>query len=262
MTKEAATPRLSATVLLMRNDPALKVLMVERHYEIDFASGALVFPGGKADSDDERPEWEGRIDGETSGEQRIARIAAAREAFEEAGILLARPDNARGPGAALVGLDVAERLSPFRRAVDKREKSFFELMAENSLTLALDQLVHYGHWITPTFMPKRFDTHFYLAETPPGQVATQDGVETTKAIWIEPEVALTKADANEVEMLFPTRMNLRKLSVCTEASEAIQRFTDDPVISVLPERVQDENGDKWLQIPEVPGYGVTRVQKP
>lgn len=262
MTGEIATPKLSATVLLLRDDPTLKVLMVERHYQIDFASGALVFPGGKADADDVRPEWAERIDGVTEGEQRETRIAAAREAFEEAGILLARHDSERGPDAPLIGQDVADRLSPFRRAVDQRQKSFYELMAENSLTLALDKLVHYGHWITPTFMPKRFDTHFYLMELPHGQVARQDGIETTQAIWIEPAKALAKAEAGEAEMLFPTRLNLKKLMDCRSAAEAVERFSGEPIITVLPKRVKDEDGNNWLEIPEVPGYGITRTQRP
>lgn len=90
MTQAAAEPRLSATILLLRDQPNLQVLMVKRHYEIDFAAGALVFPGGKANDEDSDPAWSDVIDGNFQGTQQAARIAAIREAFEEAGILLAR----------------------------------------------------------------------------------------------------------------------------------------------------------------------------
>ena len=82
---EASTPRLSATILLLRDEPDLQVLMVKRHYEIDFASGALVFPGGKANEEDSDPAWAENTDGEYSGAEQAARISAIREAYEAEG---------------------------------------------------------------------------------------------------------------------------------------------------------------------------------
>ncbi|MEO1407548.1 MAG: NUDIX hydrolase, partial [Pseudomonadota bacterium] len=189
-TTQAPEPKLSATVLLVRDRDNLEVLMVRRHYQIDFASGALVFPGGKAADDDARDGWKDLIDGSADDDQRIARIAAVREAFEESGILLARNINDRGPEAPLVGADIAEKLAPNRAAVDKGEISFLELIRDNGLVLALDTLIHFGHWITPTMMPKRFDTHFYLAPAPPAQLASHDGRETTDTMWLNPNTAL------------------------------------------------------------------------
>src|SRR5579862_6280708 len=82
----------AATILLVRDTPDFEVLMVKRHHQIDFASGALVFPGGKTHAGDHDPAWEGRVIGweSTKPEKRALRIAAIREAYEEAGILLAR----------------------------------------------------------------------------------------------------------------------------------------------------------------------------
>ena len=158
MSKPIPAPRLSATVLLLRDAPDLQVLMVERHYQIDFASGALVFPGGKANDEDASPDWSDHFDGAFERNDQTARIASVRESFEESGILLARPASRRGKGAALVGPDVAEKLSPFRAAVDRGEQSFLELVREHDLVLALDTLVHFGHWITPTMMPAQAHT--------------------------------------------------------------------------------------------------------
>ncbi|HIG23479.1 MAG TPA: NUDIX hydrolase [Henriciella marina] len=249
-----AAPRLSATVLLLRDAPDLQVLMVKRHYQIDFAAGALVFPGGKTNDEDASDEWDALSDGNYDGKARIARVAALREAFEESGIILARPAGARGEGAALVGVDVADKLAPFRESVDRREKSFVELVKEHDLVLALDTLVHFGHWITPDMMPKRFDTHFYLAPTPPQQLATHDGRETTDAVWLSPQLALDMEAAGEATIIFPTKMNLGKLAEAQSVPTAISRFRDGKVVTVLPVVGKDENGKPCLHIPAEAGY--------
>ena len=251
---DPATPRLSSTILLLRDDPTLQVLMVKRHYEIDFASGAYVFPGGKAHDEDEDPAWVDLCDGDFSGAEQAARVAAIREAFEESGIILARPASSRGAGAALVGQDVAEALGPMRGAIDRREASFLELIKQHDLVLALDALVHFGHWITPTMMPKRFDTHFYLAATPAGQVAEQDGRETTEAVWVGPQQALDQEAAGKATIIFPTRMNLGKLAETATTDAALARFASEPVVTVLPVVGKDDDGSPCLHIPEEAGY--------
>ncbi|MEO1304830.1 MAG: NUDIX hydrolase [Pseudomonadota bacterium] len=251
---EPTEPRLSATILLLRDAPDLQVLMVKRHYEIDFASGALVFPGGKANEEDFDPAWEDLSDGDYHGSEQAARISAIREAFEEAGILLARSRSARRGDGALVGQDIATALAPMRGPIDRREVSFLELIKENDLVLALDALVHFGHWITPTMMPKRFDTHFYLAATPSDQVAEQDGRETTEAVWLGPQEALDMEAAGTATIIFPTRMNLGKLAETKTVPAALQRFASEPVITVLPVIGEDDAGDPCLHIPKEAGY--------
>ncbi|MEL7108468.1 MAG: NUDIX hydrolase [Pseudomonadota bacterium] len=251
---EAATPRLSATILLLRDSPDLQVLMVKRHYEIDFASGALVFPGGKANDEDADPAWIDWCDGAFEGEEQAARVSAIREAYEEAGIILARPKTKRGAGAALVGQDVADAMHPMRGAVDRGEQSFLALIQEHDLILALDALVHFGHWITPTMMPKRFDTHFYLAATPPDQVAEQDGRETTEAVWLGPQQALDMEEAGTATIIFPTRMNLGKLAETSSTEAALTRFHSERVVTVLPAIGKDDDGTPCLHIPEEAGY--------
>ncbi|MEM1147226.1 MAG: NUDIX hydrolase [Pseudomonadota bacterium] len=251
---EADEPRLSATILLLRDAPQLQVLMVKRHYEIDFASGALVFPGGKANEEDSDPDWADFTDGDFAGATQAARIAAVREAFEEAGILLARSASARGPGAPLVGQDISSALDPMRGPVDRREQSFLALIRDHGLVLALDALVHFGHWITPTMMPKRFDTHFYLAATPSDQVAVQDGRETTEAVWLGPQEALDMEAADSATIIFPTRMNLGKLAETQDVAAALARFAADPVMTILPVVGKDDAGAPCLHIPKEAGY--------
>jgi 8-oxo-dGTP pyrophosphatase MutT (NUDIX family) len=259
MEKTPAEPRLSATILMLRD--ALpgppEVLMVKRHYEIDFAAGALVFPGGKASADDSRAEWDAYTDGDYGPVQQDARIAAVREAYEESGLLLARPVSARGTGAALVGADVADKLAPHRHAVDRGEMSFLDLIREHDLVLALDSLVHFGHWITPIMMPKRFDTHFYVAPAPANQIAAHDGRETTDAVWLSAEEALAQEADGRATIIFPTRMNLKRLTLATSMTDALVRFGSMDVPTVLPKPGKNEAGETCLFIPDVEGYGQT-----
>lgn len=257
----AQTPpdaRLSATILLLREGiSAPEVLMVKRHYEIDFAAGALVFPGGKAAASDTDPGWDAYTDGDYGPVQQDARIAAIREAYEESGILLARHRKARGAGAPLVGADIADALAPHRAAVDRGEIPFLDLIREHDLALALDRLIHFGHWITPVMMPKRFDTHFYVAPAPSGQIAAHDGRETTDAVWLSAADALAQEKAGQATIIFPTRMNLVKLAKAVSLEDARERFAAEPVVTVLPRPGKTETGDPCLFIPEEAGYGQT-----
>jgi 8-oxo-dGTP pyrophosphatase MutT (NUDIX family) len=152
----------SATILMVRDAPDLEVLMVVRHHQIDFASGALVFPGGKLAPDDAAPEWRMLADGaEGLSEMEISlRVGAIREAFEESGLILARPGAQRGAGAPLAGCAAAQAIAVHRDAVARGELAFSRVIADAGLALALDTLVDYAHWITPAIMPKRFDTYF------------------------------------------------------------------------------------------------------
>ena len=258
MTETPADPKLSATILIIRDGTAVpEVLLVKRHYQIDFASGALVFPGGKASPDDSDPGWDEFTDGDFGPVQQDARIAAIREAYEESGLLLARYKSNRGHGQPLVGPDIATKLDPHREAVDKREESFLELIKAHDLVLALDSLVHFGHWVTPEMMPKRFDTHFYVAPAPADQIAAHDGRETTESVWLEANNALEMEAAGEATIIFPTRMNLRKLARADSVADALERFSHEPVVTVEPRAGKNDDGKPCLFIPEEAGYGQT-----
>ena len=254
---EPSEPKLSSTILLLRDGDGLEVLMVRRHYQIDFASGALVFPGGKANPEDSDAAWQNLAEGDFSGEEMTARIAAIREAYEESGILLARHKANSGIAGALVGADIADQLAPFRAAVDRREQSFLELIKGHDLVLALDTLIHFGHWITPEMMPKRFDTHFYLASAPSEQIATHDGRETTDALWLNPAKALEMEASKEATIIFPTRMNLIKLASAQTRQTALDQFQGGEVVTVLPRVGKDDAGTSGLFIPAEAGYGQT-----
>ena len=139
--------------------------MVVRHHQIDFASGALVFPGGKADPQDFDDALIPYLRGaEADTDMRAAQVSAIREAFEECGILLARE---AGSDDIISGARLAE-LQSAREPMNKGDIALLDFLQNEKLELACDTLTHFAHWITPPMMPKRFDTHFYLAIPPAG----------------------------------------------------------------------------------------------
>src|SRR5262249_40661146 len=155
----------------------IEVFMMVRHHQIEFNSGALVFPGGSVEAGDQAIVERNALYSGGEGLDAAAlsfRIAAIRETFEESGILLARPNGS----AALIDAARAGAIdAAHRAALNERKVTFLDVLVANDLQLALDALVPYAHWITPEGMPKRFDTWFFLAAAPPDQLGAHDGRE-------------------------------------------------------------------------------------
>jgi len=239
----------AATILLLRDEPAFEVLMVRRHHQIDFAAGALVFPGGKTHKGDEDPRWEPRTLGWGAAlpHKRPLRIAAIREAYEEAGVLLAR----HADGAPFRG---DERAAAAREDVGRERRPFLDLVEELDLYLDLEALTVFAHWITPPLTPRRFDTWFYVARAPEEQLAVCDGSETVDAEWISPHEALRLGEAGQRTVIFPTRMNLKLLGEAESAEDAAVRARAREVVTVLPQ-ITERNGERVLVIPDNAGYG-------
>lgn len=248
----------SATTLLVRDAPGLEVLMVERHHQIDFASGALVFPGGKTAPADSDPHWEHHCDGGWEGAERATRIAAVREAFEESGVLLARPAGARGADRPLASADQVAPLAELRDAISKDATLLLPAIENARLVLALDALVPFAHWITPKGVPKRFDTHFFIAHAPEGQLAAHDGWETVDAVWITPNEALAAAREGRRKMVFPTRLNVEMLAHSRTAEEAMHAARSRKIVTVEPVITRGPEGN-FLNIPAEAGYSVSRA---
>jgi hypothetical protein len=128
--------------------------------------------------------------------------------------------------------------------------------AEN-LELATDLLGHFAHWITPAYMPKRFDTHFFVAKAPPHQLAAHDGEESVDSVWVGPNEVLEEADKGTYTVIFPTRMNVEALGKFNSSEEAVADANGTDTFTVLPEMEATEEG-KFLLIPKEAGYSVTR----
>ena len=259
------TPPLdAATVLLLRDAaPQLQVFMVVRHQEIDFASGALVFPGGKVDAADADAALIPYLDGAETPDarERAFRVAAIREAFEECGVLLAREraTSPRESGArATLPPGRLKTLEPYRQKLVEGEVTMLDLVTRENLTLAADLMTPYSHWVTPAFVPKRFDTWFFLARAPEDQLAVHDGKESVDSVWVSPGDALADLEAKRRVIIFPTRLNLMMLDESSSAEAAILAAQTRPIKTVEP-WIEEREGKKWLSIPADAGYEITQI---
>jgi 8-oxo-dGTP pyrophosphatase MutT (NUDIX family) len=254
MSKPEVLPRPASTMLLLRQKASeFEIFMMVRHDQIDFASGALVFPGGSVDASDKdvvaRPEL---FSGGGISDPILLglRVAALRETFEESGILLARP---QGSGDLISAERASQVEAAHREALCEGKIKFPDILAQAKLVLALDLLVPYAHWITPAGLPKRFDTHFFLALAPADQVGAHDGKESVDSVWVSPRAALEGATTGRFKLLFPTTRNLIKLGKQASAAAAITSARADKIVTVLPE-ILNEDGRRKLKIPAEAGY--------
>ncbi len=244
--KEAAPVRLASTILLVRDgDAGLEIFMVVRHHEIDFASGALVFPGGSVEPGDREIAVDDGARATLPPDILALRVGAIRETFEECGLLLARARGSRD----LVSRAVASQVN-----ADGGRKDFAAAMKQHDLVPAVDLLQPFAHWVTPGFMPKRFDTHFFVAAAPEGQLAAHDGHESVDSLWVNPSQALEDAKTGKFTIIFPTRLNLQMLAPAKTVAEAMDQARARKIVTVTPEPVKLPSG-RGLRIPIEAGYG-------
>jgi len=244
-----ATPRPAAAIVLLRDRTGggVEVFMVRRHIQSDFAPDVFVFPGGTVKPDDQSLESSMNPATPQDGPTALGagfRAAAIRECFEEAGVLLAhRTDQPLD----FTGAE-AEPFTSYRAQLQRKEISLNEIVAREGLTLATDALLHWAHWITPEAWPKRFDTHFFLAEAPAGQLAAHDDLETTESVWIAPEVALSGFESGAFPLVFATIHQLRALSDLTSYAEARELLASVTPETILP-RVVEREGASVILMP-------------
>jgi 8-oxo-dGTP pyrophosphatase MutT (NUDIX family) len=263
--------------MLVRDAPAagggsqLEVLMVRRNLRSDFVGGAYVFPGGAVDPLDGGAEAEalcaGRSDAEASALLGFESgglaywVAVVRETFEEAGLLLAQRDGDRGP---LSG-DPAEeaRLAAARVAVNDGSLRFLDMCRHERLRLGVGDIHYFAHWITPRGAPRRYDTRFFVAAAPQGQIAAHDAGETIADVWITPDDALARHRTGEIEIIFPTIRNLQAIGRFATSMEllAAAAAASSSVPAIEPRVVPDGNGMR-IVLPGDPAYERAPVPDP
>lgn len=259
--KAPPTPVPAATILLLRErNDELQVFMVVRHHQIDFASGALVFPGGKVDEQDFDEALLPFLSGaHADRDRRAIQVSAIREAFEECGVLLAYDLNV-GQDALVTGARLSD-LDACREPLNSGSLGLLEFLKRENLSLACDQLVHFAHWITPPMVPRRFDTHFYLAVAPSDHLAIHDGYESVDSVWISPAQALREAASGERTVIFPTLRNIEKLGISANVADAISAAEQDTIVPVLPWTEKRQDG-VYLMIPPEAGYLINEEKMP
>ena len=225
--------------------------MVRRAKRLNFHGGAYVFPGGKVDGGDCANQaaelfhdWDSAPVVADLGLEDLNRVrgflvAAVRELFEEAGILLAR-DQAGQWVDLNGGSPSGGRLLAAREEVAAGHRCFAALLHQEGLRLHAGDLCHFAHWITPVEERKRFDTRFFLASAPPAQDARHDGSESSEGTWIRPQDAMQRYRAKEISMLPPTISSLETLSAFRTPADAIAAASGQAVVTILPKISQLE----------------------
>jgi 8-oxo-dGTP pyrophosphatase MutT (NUDIX family) len=255
-----AVPRDAATVILARPAPAahgIEVYLLRRTRALEFAPGACVFPGGSVDERDADPAiteegWAGPspadlgyLLGITADRARALVCAAVRETFEESGVLLAGPSPAK-----LVQDSAVED----RHALLDGSLSLGELLSRRGLVLRADLLTPWARWITPEISPRRFDTWFFAAALPPGQLAglTATGPgESESGTWWRPAAALEAARAGQITLLPPTAVTLAELAAYQDVDGVLgERRVITPLLPTVV--VEDERA--WLAMPPATEY--------
>ena len=199
--RDPAPLRPAATVLLLRDSPAgIEVLMTRRSLTASFAPGAYVFPGGGIDAADAAAHPHATRRPTQSDEHLTQAIAAIRESFEELGVLLAR----HADGTAATADDIA--------ALD-RHAPFVPQCSARGLTLAAADVYVLAHWITDRDLPRRFDVPFLVARMPEGQTPVADEAEQFEPVWVRPADALTRHEAGQFFIIYPTIRTLQRLTV-------------------------------------------------
>lgn len=231
----------AATLILMRPRAvaAPEILVMKRAETMAFAAGALVFPGGRIEPQDEA------LAARFGQEDAAARIAAIRETIEETGVaagLSPAPD-------AAVAAALREGLA--------EGAPFAELIERHGLSLDLAALTPFARWCPNFRETRRFDTLFYVAEAPAGaQAATADEAEAVHAFWAGAAEILEMVEAGRGHVIFPTRRNLERLARFGSIEEARADAARHPVRKITP-WVEERDGGKWVCIPEEIGYPVT-----
>jgi len=246
-----ARPADSATLILLRASTGAEpeVLLVARHENSRAFGGAHVFPGGLVDRDDAAQELHQTLAPRLSAtgaatilgediapEAALAFwVAAIRELFEEAGILLAAVD---GSPLRLTDPGLRERFSTHRRALLDGTLSFNELVAHERLELLVDELRYFSRWITPSNAPRRYDARFFVAPAPADQVPLHDDRETTAAEWLSPRAALARAAAGSLVLTPPTARTLDELHELGTRDHILAAARNRKVTPILPKLVQ------------------------
>ena len=248
------TPRPAATVIVVREgeDGRPETFMVRRDPQARFAADAYVFPGGALQDDDQLAGGEPPCSGLTRSEahnrlsvrggdappdsaQSIGlHVAAVRELFEEAGILMAR--HIASDGGSVLSTETCERLAALRPEIQQRKRLIGDIVAALRLELVPEELIYFSHWITPESSPRRFDTRFFMIEDRPGQTASHCGVETVDSGWIAPADALRRFEAGEITLVSVTVDHLRVLKNFRTTADLLAFARSKPIRSVKARR--------------------------
>lgn len=262
-------PRPASTVIVLRDAPCgPEVFLVRRHEGTAFMGGAHVFPGGRVDRADgsaadaawcDGVEHARRLPSLAPAESVAFHVAAARELFEEAGVLLAR--GTTGAFAVLSEPDEQARFRAYRAEVHGGGRSLRDVVEREGLRLALDALVPVARWVTPPIDVRQFDTWFFLTRVPPRQMPVHDDRETTHSTWMRAADAIAAARRDEILLPIPTWTTLRELERFADVESALAWARGRTMVRRQP-RLVERDGIRMLILPGDPLHPETPVEPP
>ena len=236
--------------------------MLRRNLSSAFVAGAYVFPGGAVDRADRRADLQsccaGRTDAEASELLGLASgglaywVAAVRECFEEAGVLLAYDGDGRI--LSLADAAVARRFAAHRQALNDRTASLAEICEAEGLALAVDRIHYYSHWITPVGAPRRYDTRFFVAEAPAQQTPVEDRREAIASLWVGPAEALQRHGRGELDLIVPTICNLQAIGRFDTSASLLQAAAAIESVPTIVPRVVADGDSRRIVLPGDPLY--------
>lgn len=241
-----AMPTDAASIVLLRREASgAEVFLMRRQPTMRFASGMHVFPGGGVqESDYEKADWIGpdaayfarRFDC-TESQAAAVVTAAIREVFEETGVLFAANSN----GAAV---EDVRSYHDSRLALERHELTFSDFLRRERLVLFTELLLPWSHWITPAFEPRRFDTHFFVAELPQGQAIERVSNEADDAGWIAVDEVMSSPSQSHLAMLPPTRQTIHELASVEPSS--LSQVAEARTIRPIVPRLESKDGLLFL----------------
>ena len=261
----------AATVILIRpSKPGdWEIFLARRHQNQTFMAGAYVFPGGQLEEADSDPQLENYIktadvfdpyrllqDSNLPGEKaRGFFIAAIRETFEEAGILLG--GKTTGNFVSFHDEKVLKRFNDYRHQLNASQITLEEIARKENIFLFPDTLIPYSHWITPEFEKKRFSTRFFLAKLPLCQTPVADAMELTESLWVTPQEALEMNRRKEIILMPPTFKTIEELSAFRDIDELFSAAKTKFIYPILPQLAEN-----ILKLPHDPEYSIDVYKRP
>lgn len=259
-------PRPAATVIIVRSSDAanaIEVLILKRSEKLDFAGGSYVFPGGAVDDDDLLLPDESMDIDDQSASKRLGiddggiayYVAAARESFEEAGILFANVTTSNGllprsKHVSLVEPTAKITYDQHRKNLNNGSESFRDFVISKKLRLTLSDLHYVGHWVTPPGRTRRYDTRFFLAVVPVDQDALHDDGETVAHLWVTPSEALRRHESGAINLQFPTVSNLSAIKDFQNIDELVTWASGTRNIPRISPIVRIEGASVIYEIPD------------
>jgi 8-oxo-dGTP pyrophosphatase MutT (NUDIX family) len=243
--EQPLVPRPAATVMLVHDTPdGIAVFLMRRHAQMHFAAGTMVFPGGGVDDRDRNadiawagppPQWWAQRFGIEPGLAEALVCAAARETFEESGVLFAGPADGGIVGDASVYRDSRVELA-------NGALSFADFLRRENLVLRADLLRPWANWVTPEAeRTRRYDTYFFVGALPEGQRADGENTESDRSGWTTPQAAIDDFSAGRSFLLPPTWTQLDSLAGRTVAEVlSVER----QIVTVQPHL--EIQGDNWV----------------